>query len=148
MDCCLRTLVGDSPWSHKESDTTEWLHIRDYGPVILNMGLLRWLSGKESACQFKRCRRRGFDPWVRKIPGEGNGNPLQYSCLDNTMEEPGGLQSMVSQRVRHNWVTEGAILNIIPNHYWPFYERYTVLTCTVSFKHCECLKRVILFIWI
>ena len=23
-----------------------------------------------------------FDPWVRKIPlGEGNGNPLQYSCL-------------------------------------------------------------------
>ena len=26
--------------------------------------LLRWLSGKESACH---CRRRGFDPWVRKI---------------------------------------------------------------------------------
>ena len=27
--------------------------------------LPRWLSGKESACQ---CRRRGFDPWVGKIP--------------------------------------------------------------------------------
>ena len=24
-------------------------------------------------------RRLGFDPWVRKIPGEGNDNPLQYS---------------------------------------------------------------------
>ena len=31
----------------------------------LCIGLSRWLSGKESACQ---CRRQGFDPWVRKIP--------------------------------------------------------------------------------
>ena len=29
------------------------------------MGLPRWLSGKESACQWRRCR---FDPWVGKIP--------------------------------------------------------------------------------
>ena len=28
-------------------------------------GLPRWLSGKESACQY---RRRGFSPWVGKIP--------------------------------------------------------------------------------
>ena len=27
-----------------------------------------------------------FDPWVGKIPGEGNGNPLQYSCLENLMD--------------------------------------------------------------
>ena len=26
------------------------------------------------------------DPWVGKIPGEGNGNPLQYSCLENPMD--------------------------------------------------------------
>ena len=37
-------------------------------------------------------------------PGEGNGNPLQYSCLENPMdrEEPGGLQSTGSQRVGHD----------------------------------------------
>ena len=36
-------------------------------------------------------------------PGEGDGNPLQYSCLENSMaEEPGRLQSMGSQRVRHD----------------------------------------------
>ena len=40
----------------------------------------RWLSGEESICQ---CRRCSFDPWVRKIPWEGNGNPFQYSCLGN-----------------------------------------------------------------
>ena len=35
--------------------------------------------------------------------GEGNGNPLQYSCLENPMDgEPGRLQSMGLQRVRHD----------------------------------------------
>ena len=28
----------------------------------------------------------GFDPWVGKIPGEGNGFPLQYSGLENSMD--------------------------------------------------------------
>ena len=37
---------------------------------------------------------------------EGNGTPLQYSCLENPWtEEPGRLQSMGSLRVRHDWVT-------------------------------------------
>ena len=40
-------------------------------------------------------------------PGEGNGTPLQYSCLENPMD--GGAweaaQSMGSQRVGHDWVT-------------------------------------------
>ena len=36
-------------------------------------------------------------------PGGGHGNMLQYSCLENPMgREPGGLHSIVSQRVRHN----------------------------------------------
>ena len=37
---------------------------------------------------------------------EGNGTPVQYSCLENPMdEEPSGLKSMGSLRVGHNWVT-------------------------------------------
>ena len=36
-------------------------------------------------------------------PGEGNGNPLQYSCLENSMDrQPGRLQSMGSHRVRQD----------------------------------------------
>ena len=35
-------------------------------------------------------------PGLERSPGEGNGNPLQYSCLENTMD--GGLQSIESQR--------------------------------------------------
>ena len=42
----------------------------------------------------------GSIPGLGRFPGEGNGNPLQYSCLENPMdkEEPGGLQSTGSQR--------------------------------------------------
>ena len=45
----------------------------------------------------------GSIPGWGRPPGEGNGNPLQYSCLENPMdEEPGGLQSMGLQRVGHD----------------------------------------------
>ena len=37
--------------------------------------LPRWLSGKESACQCRRPRRRGFDPWVGKIPWRRTWQP-------------------------------------------------------------------------
>ena len=32
-----------------------------------NQGLPRWHNGKEFTCQCKRSKRRGFNPWVRKI---------------------------------------------------------------------------------
>ena len=58
--------------------------------------MLPWcLGGKESTCQ---CRRLGFNPWVGRSPGEGNGNPLQYSCLGNPMtEEPDKLVCGVAE---------------------------------------------------
>ena len=47
------------------------------------IGLPRWLSGKESACQAGDA---GSIPGSERSPGEGNGNPLQYSCLGNPMD--------------------------------------------------------------
>ena len=44
----------------------------------------------------------GSIPGLGRSPGEGNDNPLQYSCLENWMEEPEGLQSMRSQSVGYN----------------------------------------------
>ena len=45
----------------------------------------------------------GFDPWDRSCLGEGNGNPLQYSCLENSRtEKPDGLQFMGLQRVGYD----------------------------------------------
>ena len=51
------------------------------------------ISGKESTRQCRRQRRHGFNPWVGISHGVGNGNPLQYSCLENSTELPGRLYS-------------------------------------------------------
>ena len=36
----------------------------------MSLGLPSGTSGKERACQYRRHKRHGFDPWVRKIPLE------------------------------------------------------------------------------
>ena len=47
--------------------------------------------------------------WLKRLSmhaciGEGNGNPLQYSCLENPRDSrPGGLLSMGLHRVAHDW---------------------------------------------
>ena len=48
----------------------------------------------------------GSVPELRTSPEAGNGNPLQYSCLENAIDrESSGLQFMGSQRIGHDWVT-------------------------------------------
>ena len=58
-------------------------------------------DGKESACNAGDL---GLIPGSGRSPGEGNGNPLHYSCLENSMERGdfGRPYSMGSQRVRHD----------------------------------------------
>ena len=61
-----RSLVGCSPWSREESDTTEWLHF--------------------PALEKEMATHSSVLAW--RVPGTG---------------EPGGLLSLGSHRVRHNW---------------------------------------------
>ena len=83
--------------SHKVNLPYHWgrpfifslIHLKT-GSTYSTPGLPRWLSGSI--------------PGAGRSPGVGNGNQPQYSCLeDPIVEEPGGLQSMESQRVRCDW---------------------------------------------
>ena len=49
----------------------------------------------------------GSIPGLRRSPGEGNGNPVQYSCLGNPMDR-GAWQAIVHrvERIRHKLVTK------------------------------------------
>ena len=58
---------------------------------VLKNGLPSWFSGKESTCQGGD---GGLIPGSRRSLGEGNGNPLQYSCLGNSMDR-GAWQAVV-----------------------------------------------------
>ena len=60
-------------------------------------------SGKESACQCRRHKRRRFDPWVRKIlcRKKWQPTPVFLSGKIPRTEKPGGLQSMGLQKESH-----------------------------------------------
>ena len=98
-----------------------WIHIS-----ALWQNFFRWLSRNvfDLECIFEdsvfsegflvaqlkiymQCRRPGFDPWVRKIPWRRAWRPTPvFSPGESSWtEEPGGLQAMGSQRVRHDWAT-------------------------------------------
>ena len=71
-------------------------------------GFLGNASGKEPTCQCKRHKRFRFYPWVGKIPWRRGWQPTPVFLPGGSplTEEPGGLLSMGSQRIRHDWVTK------------------------------------------
>ena len=84
---------------------------------VISKGFPGGDSGKEPACQCKRCKSCGFDPWVRKIPW-GGGMVTHSSIFAWRIpgtEEPGGLQSVRSQRVGHDW--SDLVQNITAQHH-------------------------------
>ena len=63
-------------------------------------------SGKEPACQCRRHKGHGFDPWVRKKGPLEEGTATHSSILAWRIpwtEEPGRLQSIGLQRIGHDW---------------------------------------------
>ena len=68
---------GDKRTLLREDGTKEGL--KDAKRLLLPGGL----KGEESACQ---AGDTGSIPGSGRPPGEGNGNPLQYCCLENPMD--------------------------------------------------------------
>ena len=64
-----------------------------------DMGPPRRHRGKEVICHCRRCKRHGFNPWVRKIPWRRAWQPISIFLPGEFRwtEEPGGLQSIGSQ---------------------------------------------------
>ena len=63
------------------------------------LGLPWWLEGKESACNAGEL---GSIPGLGRSPREGNGCPLQYSCLENSMVR--GAWEAIVQGVTKSWI--------------------------------------------
>ena len=115
-----RSLVGYRPWGRKQSDTTERLHFHFHfqnnsrSRATLCTELPWWLSGKESACQWRRCQRREFKPWQEDPLEEGVATHLSILAGGIPwIEEPGRLQSKVlqSQTQLSNYVQSSRLHN-------------------------------------
>ena len=67
--------MGYGPWGHKESDMTELLTL--------------WASQDGAGVKNPPAgdiRDMSLIPGLGRSPGEGNGNPLLYSCLENPLD--------------------------------------------------------------
>ena len=56
-------------------------------------------------------REAGSVPWLGRSPGGGNGNPLQYSCLDNPIDR--GAQQATVHRVSEMDTTESDLAHML-----------------------------------
>ena len=84
----------------KNAHSTEQLHL---SPRLV--GFPGSASGKEPAYQCRRRKSHGFNPWVGKIPWRRARQPTPSILAWRIpwTEEPGGLWSIGSQEVRHDW---------------------------------------------
>ena len=73
-------------------------------------GLPWWLNGKESAWQ---CKDMASIPGSGRSPREGNGNPLQYSCLGNPVDRGAWWATVHGVTKSLTWLTHTRIL--LPN---------------------------------
>ena len=92
----------------------QYLKAGDYNNILQSLVYLNYLIKINGASQVALVvknppgnagdiRDAGWMPRLRRSPGSGHGNPLQYSCLENpTDREADGLQSMGLQRVGHD----------------------------------------------
>ena len=80
-----------------------------YWSFIFIISPSRWFSGKEFACQ---CRRCGFDPCLRKDPLEKKmaSHSSILAWIIPWTEEPGELQSWSHKESGHSWETEHACM--------------------------------------
>ena len=80
----------------------------------MNEYFLGGASGKEPACQCRRCKRCGFDPWVKKIPWRRAWQPTPVFLPG----ESHGLRSLVGYRVHgvSEWDTTEATEHAHTHH--------------------------------
>ena len=62
------------------SKVTSWVHCAGFG-------IPRWLRVKSSLANAGDVGDENSIPGLGRSPGEGHGNPLQYSCLENSHGE-------------------------------------------------------------
>ena len=78
---CSHGIKIPAPW--KKSCDQPRQHIKKQRHYFADKGFPGGLEGKASACNFGD---PGSMPGCGRFPGEGNGNPLQYSCLENSTD--------------------------------------------------------------
>ena len=80
-------------------------HLYNIKAFLLNLSELWAFGGSDGKVNAYSIGDLGSIPGLGRSPGEGNGNPLQYSCLENPLDRGAWWVTKGLQRVGHNWAT-------------------------------------------
>ena len=116
-------LAWKIPWAEEPGGPQSMLSQSVRHDWETNTLLCYWLGGKESACQYRKCR---FSPWFGKISWMRKWQHTAVFLPGKIpwMEEPSGLGCMPSvrlQRVGHDWATNYRYMLLI-EMFWKLYE--------------------------
>ena len=105
-ELCLRCFPRFHTWGH-----TAFVFLR-----LTYLASQVMLVVKNPPASAGDTREEGSIPQSGRPSGEGNGNPLRYSCLENPMDEgPGGLQAGGwATEARLTYFTQHKALNVLP----------------------------------
>ena len=92
-------------WTSLYNDTSYWL---DLAPT---------LGGSEVKASARNAGDLGLIPGSERSPGEGNGTPLKYFCLENPMD--GGALWAIVHRVTESWTRLSDFTFHFSNPVWP-----------------------------
>ena len=99
-----------------EPNWTEGIRIRCNSVNIFFWNIIdyniipQWLSGKESACNAGDA---SLIPGLERSPAGGNGNLLQYSCIENLMDRGARWVTVYGVTKSQTWLRGWAHMNII-----------------------------------
>ena len=113
--------------------------------ILYEWGFPGGASGKEPACQCRRCKRFRYPGSGRFL---GGGMTTHSSILPwriSWTEEPDGLQSIGSQRVRHDWsdlayTHQGNLLQVIKFKKKEFYLNKSTDLISISISLSDCIN--------
>ena len=110
--------------------------------VRCSLGLRRWCSGKEYACQ---CRRQRFNPWVRRIPWRRKWQPIPVFLPGKSHGQriPVGYSPWGHKRVGHNQAHMHANQTYqILGDFLRVSSNYKVNSASLLYVTCCCLGKV------
>jgi len=97
---------------------TIWTFVRKVMSLLFNiLSIFDFPGGSDSKASAYNVGDLGSILGSGRSPGEGNGNPLQYSCLENTMDR-GAWWAMVHGVAKQSDMTQGLKIHITTDKTW------------------------------
>ena len=123
-----------------------------FSSAVLILGFPCWLNGKESACQFRRCR---FNTWVRKIPWRRKwqptlvflpGKPHWQRCLVG-YSPWGHKESETTSRLNNNNSNVGMLLGHLIKIFFSLFTLYFLILFALRFQQSQRKFSVNFLVW-